>query len=410
MDRPKHTLTRRDFLITGAATGIALIEGSSIALASDLKTTIQKGPENLSPIYAQILNPLDAVKKLEAELGDRPLTVGQSQELIGRTGEWLAGRKDGVLPKPEFLAANTYVLTHGEGTNVKPAKDPDVALQDHPVVNNFFESYRNKEYSDAFAQKLVDLYYEDFLGAVPGNTFGAFINLDHANNPLAYSGREITNRYQYIGTDANPIRYPITPVTLLRSVNLHENFHLATWREFSPLDPDIIQYLKRNYRGDTSAITIDGAQDNFKALIEVAKEGGAPVVAIENRFNEFSTDHQGIRLSQDGELPFWVGYGQTPLAHFNFRQVLEQSGLPLPEFSQLFHGNKLKEFYREIALGAQVSETHPVKIFDESAKIQDILDLAIPMFAWWKFPVWNPTSPNQPDIRTHFPGVLRQIV
>lgn len=414
LDRDKpaaNRLTRRDFLISTVATaGLILSENSRIALAADLLHSNPQPPLQ-SPVYAQALHPLDAIKKMESDMGNNPLSVDQGKEMIHLGAEWLATRRDGILKDPTFLEQNTFILTNGPQTLAQPLRLVDIQPQNDPIVINFFKTYPDIEYSEAFAIGILNTYHGRDgivgLGTVPPFARAAFINIDYTNNSMSYLGRLSRNKFQYLGTDPTPITVPLTKTTVFRSTVQHEGFHLDDWGRVVPLDPEIVEYVRRNYPNDPSNVIFSGASDNFttKVTIQVGTESAQSTT--KNDFNEFCTDHQGIRLSQDGDLPFWISYGQTPESHFNFKQVLDQAGLSFSEFNRYYKGPYLKEFYVKIAQAAQRSETDEGKIFDDNGKVQDMLDFSIPRFPWYGFPVWNPNpEDNRPEMKRHFPGII----
>lgn len=386
--------SKRQLLKTGlAVTGLALLQTTGITTAEAFAPTESK---QSPPTYAQILNPVDAIKKMEADFGNRPLLITDAKEIVKLSNEMLAQRRDGVFSDPRFFQNPTYILTAGPNFNRDSYNENSDPLK-HPAVLNHYQNYPDYPYSEGDAKMLIQIYNDPFFGQVSWGSHRAMINLDNVNNRTSSNPDYSPNAYQFLGTEAQPLRMPITPITAFRSVKQHEDFHHDGDSDGMRLmDPEITTFIERQ-NGNVLDREFPGLIANFS--INVSVEDGT--LQENTKFNEMITDHQGIRISQEADLPWWIAYARQPVDHFNLRTIFNQSGITFPELNRMYKKHLLVEFYSRIAEGAEG------KLFTPSSNIQDKFDFAIHRLPWWDFPNWNPKpEDNKPNIIVPFPGIV----
>ena len=385
-------------LIVGAAAFPLIESNPGIALASDLAPAVPARQILTAPVYAQILNPLDAIKKMASEQGNRPLTIPKAKEVVKLGADWVATRKDGILPNPQLLQSGTFALSYGT-KQPKPIFRPDGDPLRHPVVLNHYENYPDYPFplSELEARRLLGFYYDPYFGQVAWGAHQSFINLDNTNTGISNNPDFKPNTHQYLGTEAFPAGVPVIPFDAFRSVKQHEDFHLdGDFAGMQPLDPEIALYIERQ-TGRNSGVTYDGLINNFGVNIIPPEQE----VQEYKKLNELITDRLAGYLSQEAGLPWWMAYERQPVDHYNLRMVFEQAGITFADLSRMYKNGLLQEFYTRIAEGAQGN------LFTPSSPIQAKLDLAIPRFPWDDFPVWNPEkdNPKKPNIIRFFPGI-----
>lgn len=386
---PALTSTEVGFCGFSVATAVAmgLTESSPIILKNEAKL--------VAPVYAQVLDPVDAIKKKEAEFGNRPLLITDAKEIVKLSNEMLAQRKDGVFSDPRFFQNPTYVLSGGPNFNREAYANTEPLK--HPVVLNHYQNYPDYPYSEIDAQMLIQIYNDPYFGQVSWGSHRAMINLDNVNTRTSSNPDYSPNPYQFLGTGSQPIRMPITPITAFRSVKQHEDFHHDGDSDgMRPVDPEIVTFLKRQ-GVKISDEEFPGLIANFS--VNVSTEDGT--LQENTKFNEMVTDHQGIRISQEAGLPWWIAYQRQPVDHFNLKAIFDQSGISFAELNRMYKKHLLVEFYSRIAEGAAG------KLFTPSSDIQDKFDFAVHRLPWWDFPVWNPKpEDNKPNIIIPFPGII----
>lgn len=399
-DNPSNSLKPNLLKRRGAIKLIAVATATAVGLGSvtevQASSTSPDAKTFTPPAHIQNSDPLNAIKQKESEIGSNRLSVNDAKEIIKLDAAWLATRTDGILANPEHAAERTFILTYGPDVVTRPEKDASIKIEDHPVVINFYKDHPDQPYIGFFAKRLIDLYYNGFIGSSPQGFDGAFLNLDAANNPSGFT-KNSKPQFQHQAESEDPLMSPLTPVTLFRTADIHEKFHTFT-NSGTPLSPEITSYIARNYRGNPAELKVSGHIENFLVITELKMGSTPPVGSIEAAFNEYVSQAQTYDLCAEGQLSQAIFHGVTPQEHRNFKTVLDQSGINRVTLFNYFKDHMLSELYQSIAMGAQRSETDKTKLFNNQNKVDDMIDFSASAFHWGRIPKWTP------HIQQFFPG------
>ena len=398
---------RRDvvkMLLVGGTVAFAALAEHNTGIAFASEPAPAQLPRPVAP--AQALTPVDAIKNTIAFHENRPLSVAAAKEVTDRTVAWAGNRGD--LSIDPTLLKGVYFLTAVRNPEiiVRSNYDPKQSPFDHPIVEIFYDNHPDYPRSEEKAKELLSIYHNPrapLAGTFAGSIF--LVNLDYINNPSGFLGGPGNGHsYLYQGPGPKPARIPVTPVGALVSVDNHEVGHLDPTGLPIPLDPELVEYYRRNSRDTSGQTTFSGWQRHFIVTTIATREGPGVTGPPEEEFNEFVIDHFNIGFLEKAGIPWMPGYGREPFEHSNFALVLRQSEVTLANFRAIQTSHDPKKALVALAMGAQGEHG---RLFSNSTSIQDMLDFAMPRFPFGDFPDWNP-SPNNPfrgEMQRFYPGI-----
>ncbi len=394
----RHKISRRQFLlITAALAGMAI---PLPALAS------QEHPDNLVSFKAS--PPIeDKIKNFEDQKGTDPLTQDEARDHIDRTIELMMTYVPGFSATD--ISNNIYLLrpsSSNESFEQRRQYDKD-ALSD-PFVSRFLNQSGIPSVSPAELQLLHD--YTNYSPTSVNLTYGWTVR-GGENIPRIYINFALLNelenrRLLSLGTD-QPLRADIyrgsgsqvrceaaAPAVLLRSVVSHEATHYNALSGRMFLEPNLAAVVIPYYQAaqpQEPHIDLNGMgyQENFQVSLSGTEP---PDTHLKTRdlltLNELSTDATPVFVSRKVNLPYFLGYGAIPYDVENMDRLMQASEIDFNLFQKLYRESNLTEFYRLIALGAQVSKEDSTKLFSAQTPLEDLLKWSIRQIPLQTLPIW----------------------
>lgn len=325
-------------------------------LIPNLQTATQ---EQISSVHS----PIETIRKMEAEIGDKPLTFDQASEHKLNVIE-LVIKTYPFQKSSSQINNNTFFYRHDCELVKKednPSETPTVVPSDVKYGGNcaikqlLEDDYPNSGITsdEALGVSMSVHMFQGFRGGINRNE-RIFLILARINDPDidAHPPQKKIPLMQFKKSYENVECMASTPIVRLRSTLAHEATHLLNESlKESLIDQSLLASVINTLENDgfnKENLTVE----QHGIIITYEYKDRKSTTYTRTLLHELITDYLATKVSTSNDLPYTTLYG-GPHDFKNFENVLQQAEIDTDELIKYYKKGDLKELLLRISSGAK---------------------------------------------------------